>query len=78
MFFCQAYGGSRIAGGLQPGIDSVLGNIGAPLRVGDDQEDEEEDEFPSEDREHTTGMDPLSQIRSGRETVRYPDFRPEP
>ena len=44
MFFQQAYGGSHIGGRFQSTIDSVLGNIGAPLRVDVDPEDEEEDE----------------------------------
>ena len=43
-FFRRAYGGSRIDGGFLPAIDSVLGNIGAPLRVGDEPEDGDEDE----------------------------------
>ena len=45
IFFRQAYGGSRIDGRFQSAIDSVLGNIGAPLRVGNDPEDGEEDEL---------------------------------
>ena len=66
MFFRQAYGGSRIDGRFQTAIDSVLGNIGAPLRVGNDPEDGEEYEvqnpMPVEDREHSVedGVDPLS------------------
>ena len=52
MFFQQAYGGSHVTGRFQSGIDSVLGNIGAPLRVGHDLEDREEDALPSGERKY--------------------------
>ena len=69
MFFQQAYGGSRIGGRFQSGIDSVLGNIGAPLRVGDDSEYEEDDKFPSRGKERSTegGVNLPSQERARSE-----------
>ena len=63
IFFQQVYGGSRIAGGFQSAIDSVLGNIGAPLRVDvDPEEDEVQNPILVEDREHSVedGVDPPS------------------
>ena len=65
MFFQQAYGGTHIAGTFQSRINSMLGNIGAPLRVGDDLEDGEKDEIqnqmPVGDHKHSIELreDPL-------------------
>ena len=71
MFFQQAYGGSRIAGRFQSSIDSVLGNIGAPLKVGDEPEDDgcyddEQFQVTSGEREHSAecAEDPLSLERT--------------
>ena len=81
MFFRQAYGGSRIDGRFQTAIDSVLGNIGAPLRVGNEPEDRDEDvlevPYSSGEREHYNntedGVDPLglerTRSRSEQEAV---------
>ena len=77
IFFRRAYGGSRADGRFQSAIDSVLGNIGAPLRVGDEPEDGDEDELrvPDGEREHSTedGAVPLSlertQSQSEREAI---------
>ena len=53
-----------MCGRFQSAIDSVLGNIGAPLRVGDELEDVDEDELqvPDGEQEHSTedGVGPLS------------------
>ena len=64
MFFRQAYGGSRIDGRFQTAIDSVLGNIGAPLRVGDNEPEGGDGgglQVPDGEREHRTedGLDTL-------------------
>ena len=45
IFFRRAYGGSHVDGRFQSATDSVWGNIGAPLRVGDDAEDGGRDEL---------------------------------
>ena len=44
IFFHRAYGGSHTNDRFHSAIDSVLGNIGAPLRGGDDPEDGDDDE----------------------------------
>ena len=90
VFFQRAYGGSRIAGRFQSGVDSVLGNIGAPLKVGYDLEDGEGDEHEVNrgKREHCAedGVDPLSLGSDGTQSEREVvnegqislDFRSEP
>ena len=73
VFFQRAYGGSRIAGRFQSGVDSVLGNIGAPLRVGDGLDDGEEDELINGSYEHSArggmGHLRLEITKSEREAV---------
>ena len=77
VFFQQAYGGTRGAGRLQSSmIDSVLGNIGAPLRVDYDLEDGdfEVDELAAgRKREHSTegrvDRDPSSPEGTQRESM---------
>ena len=65
IFFRQAYGGSRIGGRFQTAIDSVLGNIGAPLRVGEDEEPEE-DESPSGELEDDVVPPSADAVNEGR------------
>ena len=66
IFFHKAYGGSRTNDRFHSAIDSVLGNIGAPLRGGDDPEDGDDDEpqVPNGKGEHRDSTedraDPLS------------------
>ena len=54
IFFQNAYGGARDGGDRLSLMDSVLGNIGAPLRVGDEDEDED---YVVEGDEGTQGME---------------------
>jgi len=88
MFFQQAYGGTRITSLFQSRIDSMLGNLGAPLKVGGGLEDEEMKSLQVEQfGEHSAenGVDPPSASLEGAVSEREaategvtPDFRSEP
>ena len=75
IFFRRAYRGSHIDSRIQSAIDSVLGNIGAPLRVGGELENDEEDDklqALNGEREYSPegGADPLNLERTWSQSER--------
>ena len=58
IFFRNAYGGARNRGDRASFMDSILGNIGAPLRVGDENKD---DDYIAEGNE---GMQSIELVRT--------------